>query len=122
MGKRNRTGFEILVVVVVVALTLVMGASLYAGRAKVEKTSLLLSELGMLRSSLMTYRLVNHRNAQDLFQLANEKYEADGAEKPYIERLPMNDKGAVVDPFGNPYAYDPNSGWVSSSTPGFERW
>ncbi len=122
MGKTKRSSFEFVVIAAVVVLTLVMAVSLYAARAKVVKGDLLLNELGMLRSSLMTYKLVNHKSAQDLKQLSTEYYEVGGEKKTYIDSLPVNKAGVVVDPFGNPYKYDPANGWVSSTTQGFERW
>lgn len=122
MESARRSAFEIMVVTVLVALCVIVGASLYAGRARVLKGRLLMSELNMLRSSSITYKLVNRKNSGSLDQLASEVYEIGGVQRPYVERLPRAEDGAVVDPFGHPYAYDSATGWVSSTSPGFERW
>ena len=122
MGEVKRSPFEVLVVVVVVALTIVLGASLYAGRTKIEKSNMLINEMSGLRSALLLYKIVNHKNAPDLAMLATTDYNMGGVERPYIEHVPMNASGKIIDPFGNPYLYDPKSGWVSSSTQGCERW
>ena len=122
MGEVKRSPFEVLVVTVVVVLTIVLGASLYAGRTKIEKSNMLINEMSALRSSLLLYKIVNHRNVPELSMLATTDYTMGGVERPFIERLPINKSGAIVDPFGNPYLYDSKSGWVSSTTRGCERW
>lgn len=122
MGKVKRSVFEIIVIFVVVILTIVVSTVLYAGRSKVEKGNLLLSELGMLRSSLTTYKLMNKKNAASLSQLMSEKYNINGENKLYVEKLTKGKNDKLVDPFGNPYLYDQKTGWVSSATSGYERW
>jgi type II secretory pathway pseudopilin PulG len=122
MAEIRRSPFEVLVIVVVVALTVAMGTSLYAGRSRAAKSNLLVSELAMLRSSLITYKLMNHANAPDLKTLMTAQYTVGGAKRPFVESLPFNGEGKVVDPFGTPYAYDVKSGWVASATTGYERW
>jgi hypothetical protein len=122
MGKVKRSPFELLVVLVVVGLTIVLGASLYAGRTKIEKSNMLINEMSALRSAILLYKIVNHKNVPDLAVLATTEYNMGGVERPYIEHLPMDKSGKIIDPFGNPYLYDSKSGWVSSSTRGCERW
>ena len=122
MTKITRSPFEIVVVVIVVTLTVILAAGLYAGRKKVQKSDMLMQELGMLRSGVTLYKTVNHRNAESLEELASSEYEVGEAKRPYIEQLPVAEDGRILDPFGNPYAYDRNTGWVSSITKGFERW
>lgn len=122
MSQRRRSPFEIIVVVVVVALSLLLSAGLYAGRMRVQKSNLLIRELGMLRSSLMLFKSMHHENAPNLETLVGKTYEVDGHNRRYVDKIPLSADGAIIDPFGNPYAYDRATGWVSSSTPGFERW
>ena len=122
MGEIKRSPFEVLVVTVVVILTIVLGASLYAGRTKIEKSNMLINEMSALRSTLLLYKIVNHRNVSDLALLTTTEYTMGGVARPFIERLPMSNDGKIIDPFGNPYLYDARSGWVSSTTRGCERW
>jgi len=122
MTEIRRSPFEFVVVAIVVGLTVVLAAGLYSGRKKEQKSNLLVQELGMLRSGVTLYRTVHHENATSLEELAAKEYEVGDAKRPYIEQLPMSKDGRIVDPFGNPYAYDPKTGWVSSTTEGFERW
>jgi type II secretory pathway pseudopilin PulG len=118
----RRSPFEIIVVIIVVTLSVLLAAGLYAGRMKIQKSNLLIQELSMLRSSLMLFKTVNHENAQNLKTLVDSEYEAGGEQRAYLDDLPLSAAGDVIDPFGNPYAYDRKTGWVSSSSPGFERW
>lgn len=120
--KRRRSYFEVVAIAVVVILTVALGAGLYAGRAKSLKSDLLINELSMMRSSLLVYKILNRRNAENLEQLVTTTYYVDGDKRPYIDKLPPARKGKIIDPFGNPYSYDPKAGWVSSTTPGFVQW
>lgn len=122
MRTMRRSPYEILIVSLVVAIAVALAASLYAGRSRFQKGGLLASELNMMRSALITYKIINRENAPSLVKLMESDYEAEGQRIRYMERLPAAPDGALLDPFGNSYIYDPASGWVSSTTPGYERW
>lgn len=122
MRQVRRSPFEIIVVAIVVVLTLLLAGGLYAGRLKVQKSNLLIRELSTLRSALTLYKTINRHNASSLEELAEGEYEVGGERRHFIENLPRSPDGAVVDPFGNPYAYDESSGWVFSTSSGYERW
>jgi len=122
MVKRKRTHFEYIVITVVVILTLTLGAGLYAGRLKIQKSKLLVQELSMMRSALLLYKTVNYINAETLDTLTSTSYPVDDVMRPYIDRLPLSKNGKHIDPFGNPYNYDNKKGWVWSTTSGYERW
>lgn len=122
MKKGKRPSYEIVIVVIVVALAVVLSAGLYAGRMKIEKGNLLAQELAMFRSSLMLYKTINWKNAGSLEELELSQYEVGGASRPYLDKLPVSKDGRTVDPFGNPYSYNPATGWVSSTTPGYAYW
>ncbi|MFH1830850.1 MAG: hypothetical protein ABH871_08775 [Pseudomonadota bacterium] len=122
MAKRKRSYFEIIVITVVVVLTVVLAAGLYAGRTKVQKSNLLVQELGMLRSSLLLYKTINNHSAPSLEQLMTEEYDVGTTKRTYVERLPFSKDGKIIDPFGNPYNYDPKTGWLSSTTSSYEKW
>lgn len=122
MAKAKRSVWEIIVVAVVVTLTVIMSAAIYARRVDAEKGRLLMRELVMLRSSLVLYMIVNHERVESLAELQSRRYGVGGVVLPYADELPVSDDGEVIDPFGNPYHYDKKSGWVSSTTSGFELW
>jgi len=122
MMKAKRSLWEIIVVAVVVALTVIMGAAIYARRVDALKSRLLMHELAMLRSSAMLYIIINHERAESLGDLKSGRFEAGGVVHGYVDSLPGSGDGEAIDPFGNPYRYDSKSGWVSSTTEGFEHW
>ncbi|MFH0799883.1 MAG: type II secretion system protein GspG [Pseudomonadota bacterium] len=122
MEKQKRPAYETVIVALVVGLSLVLGIGLYSGRARIQKSNLLIQELAMLRSSVTVYKMLNGKNPESLEELAASTYKVDSMPRPYIDRLPRSQNGGVVDPFGNPYRYDIKSGWVCSGTPEFARW
>jgi hypothetical protein len=122
MRKGRRSLWEVVVVAVIVVLTVIMGAAIYARRAEAEKGRLLMRELMMLRSSLIVYMIVNRERAPSLKELQSRRYEVEGVVLRYSDELPLSADGEVIDPFGNPYRYDPKTGWISSATGGFEHW
>ena len=120
MMKKKRPAYEIFIVAVCVVLSVLISGALYAGRLKIQKGQLLQTELGSFRRAIMAYRLEHRANPPSLDALTER---ADGGEgAPYIGVLPGFKEGRAIDPFGNPYVYEPESGWVSSSSVGFERW
>ena len=122
MAKRKRTVYEYAVIFAVVAITVSLAVALYAGRAKVRKGNLLIQELSMLRSGVQVYQLVNRKNPPSLAELVTSTYESGSSRRHYVQRLPMDSEGRAIDPFGNPYVYDPETAWVHSQTEGFGRW
>lgn len=123
MGRKRRSPYEISVAAVAVALALIMSAALYAGRLRVQKNELLIQELSTLRRAVTLYRAVNYALPADLVLLLEEGPAGGEREgRPYLEIPVELSGGKIIDLFGNPYAYDHASGWVSSTTPGCESW
>lgn len=123
MIKRSRSSYEIVIIVAVVVLGVVMSAALYAGRSKAIKSNMLVEELSMIRSAIITYRVYNRSNPHSIEGLLAEGYDSgEGGMRPYLSLSVERKGGRIIDPFGNAYAYDPVIGWVSSTTTGYERW
>ena len=122
MAERKRTVYEYIVIAAIVVISVSLAAALYAGRAKVRKGHLLVQELSMLRNGIQIYQLVNRKNPSSLAELVEGTYESESEPRRYVGPLPTDSAGRLIDPFGNPYAYDPQTAWVSSKTEGFERW
>lgn len=122
MYKAKRPAYEIVIVAIVVTLSIVLSAALYSGRMQIRKSNMIIHELAMLRSSITLYKMINRENPVDLEVLAKATYQADEIKRTYVDHLPRDKSGKVVDPFGNAYRYDATSGWVQSTTKGFERW
>lgn len=122
MAKAKRSMCEVVIVVIVAVLSVIMGMGLYSGRAKLVRSELLSRELSMLRTSITLYKTINHRNPKGIGVLAGESYNTDGESRSYINHIPGGQGGVAIDPFGNPYLYDPETGWVRSQTLGYEYW
>lgn len=122
MPKPKRAAYEYVIIFIVIALTVTLGAAIYAGRAKVRRGNLLIRELGMMRSSITLYKLINRANPESLEELGSSTYEVDSTPRFYIDSIPRDSDGDIVDPFGTPYNYKQQTAWVWSGTPGYENW
>lgn len=81
-------------------------------------------QLQALRTTVELFRVIEGRNPAELGELLSGAYTFPGEHAPhrYLEGMPQNGSGELVDPFGHPYQYNPKSGWVSSMTCGFLEW
>lgn len=122
MLKRQRPTYEIVIVTAIVVLTVAMSIGLYSARSRVVKGNLLVSELANLRGAILLYQKLHRANPPGLEVLVLGTYEIGETKQPYLERLPADPGGKLRDPFGGAYRYDPETGWVSSTTSGYERW
>lgn len=120
--RERRPVYETIIIAIVVILTLVLGTGLYSGRSKVMRSNMLIHELSAMRSAIGVYKLMNHKNPASMNDLVTSTYAVDGTNKPFIDSLPQQKDDSIIDPFGNPYHYDAQSGWIASTTKGFERW
>jgi hypothetical protein len=71
--------------------------------------------------------MVNNRYPDNLLQLVNKHYLLQVREdtiftQEYLRSLAVDEEGYPLDPFENPYRYDPLSGYVASITEGYENW
>lgn len=122
MTSKKRSTFEVVLVTVIVGLTLALGIALFAGRSKVQKGRLLIQELSTLRSGISLYNAVNNKMPGSLNELVDSTYTVNATERPYVEFQHKNSEGKLIDPFGSSFNYEPKTGWVSSSTEGYEAW
>ena len=123
MDIRGRAKYETVIITIIVVLAIALSVGLYSGRAKIHNGKRLINELQGLRTGIELYMMLNKSIPPSLETLAKSTYDAgDGTQRPYIENLPTNDKGQVIDPFGHPYDYDPKTGYVYSTAPGYQNW
>lgn len=123
-SKKPRAKFEWGVIVVVLVAAIVVAFGIYSKRDEVRKGKILLSELDSIRSSVTMYKTLNKANPPSLEALAKLNYSFDVGEagKPYIEKAKYGKDGKMIDPFGNPYKYDNQTGWVASSSKNYDKW
>jgi len=121
--RRARASYELFLIVVVVALTVLMASGIYQARLRVKNSKLLINELQMMRSAISLYHVVNKSYPQELGDLLEEEYSLGSEEMgAYLKQMPPTKQGLVIDPFGNPYYYNKQSGWISTSSQGYTNW
>jgi hypothetical protein len=123
MNSKGRSTYEILLVTIVVALSVAIAVGIYARRTTVDDGRAMIDELFVLRRGIVLYHTLRGVHPSSLEVLASETY-LDGERKEvlFVERLHRDDSGRIIDPFGNPYSYEPRAGWLKSSTEGYEQW
>lgn len=122
--KPERKWFEhVLVVLLVVVVGFLVASNLYY-QDRSGKQKMLFYQLQILRSSINLYKFINANNPANLEVLAVGIYKFPGEElaRKYIENAPIDKDGKVVDPFGESYYYDAQTGWLRSSSSGYEFW
>ena len=122
--NKPRARFEWVIIAVVLVAAIVVAFGIYTKRDNLSKSKMLISDLENIRSAVQMYKTMNKANPPSLTALTklNYSFEPGQAGKPYLESKALNEKGNIVDPFGNPYKYDSKTGWVVSETKGFEKW
>ncbi len=121
MQKRT---IERLVFIIVAVLTVgVMLASINFER-RITNQKLLFYQLQALRTSINLFKAMERRNPESIAELARAHYRfpEERQQHRYIDLTEIDEEGRFLDPFGHPYRYDAMSGWVRSSTPGYEYW
>lgn len=120
--KRSPLEMVILVIVFVSIFAFLFNG--YILERRVFRERALLYELSLLRQGVDLYLIMEKKKPSDLIDLAITTYAIPGEKvnQRFVERVNVNDKGQVIDPYGNPYTYDQVHGWVSSSTPGYRNW
>lgn len=95
----------------------------YVLESKVQKQDVVKNQLLMMRQGVSLFKMIEHRYPESLIELAQADYKMpnDQKNRRYVDNLPLKDN-KVVDPFGNPYAYNKARGFVSSATAGYESW
>lgn len=109
--------YSVIVVAIVVALAFT-GISIQMAR-KSEKEKTLIYQLQQLRQTVQIYVQVNHQRPSSLVVALGAQYSFG---HPFQWKFERSALGIPMDPFGNPFQYNSNSGWVRSATAGYENW
>lgn len=99
LKRSQRKPWELVVVALAVAGAMWMSLALYAKRDQVTKERLLILELETLRNQVIAHMLAERKIPPELIL-----------------------SGSMVDPFGNPYHYDSDTGSVFSGTREYMNW
>ena len=122
MNMKGRSRYEVVIVTLVVVLVMAVSIGIFARRTRADNARTLISELSTMRSGILLYKLLNRENPSSLGALISERYAVASGELPYLDNVYRDADGEIIDPFGNGYIYETQSGWVRSSTKGYEQW
>lgn len=124
MEGKKRPVWEWLVFAAVLIVAVVLMGSTYSYQQKATKQQALHYQLQVLRTAELLYTAINKKMPESMAELIEGKFslQEGGPLHPYIEHPPLMVNGQLLDPFGNPYKYDPKTGWIKSTTPGYEFW
>ena len=124
MEAKHRPVWEWLVFAAVFVLALTLMGSTWAYQQRVAKQHALHYQLQVLRTAELLYTSINKKMPENLKQLVEGQFSLAGESlgRRYLEHPPLLTGDALLDPFGNPYTYDPKTGWIKSSTPGYDYW
>ena len=125
-GQAGRTTFETLLITSLVGILLVIAISNFLTSVRLVREVALRSELGHIRTAVIIYITVNRRYPVSLRDMVREGYTlptGSGLIKyKYIEGMAVDKDGNLLDTFGAPFTYESETGWVKSSSKGYERW
>lgn len=107
------------VVGVGVALALAITAVAIHFARKSEKERTLIYQLQQLRYAVQIFIKVHQQKPPTLSAAIDAQYDFG---HPWRWRFGRDSAGAPLDPFENPFRYDPDSGWIASQTRGYENW
>ncbi len=127
LNRKGRTVFETLLVIILVSLLLVFFTTYFKRTVMVAREYSLISELSNIRTSILLYLVLNKRFPESLKQLVEEDIilpmqDIKIIEKSYLKTVSMDEEGYPLDPLGNRFGYNPESGLVWSTTKGYEGW
>ncbi|MBM2839358.1 MAG: hypothetical protein HW415_1983 [Deltaproteobacteria bacterium] len=125
-GPAGRTTFETLLITSLVGVLLVIAVSNFLSSVRLTREAALRIELSNIRTSIILYVTLNRRYPVSLMDMVREGYTlptGSGLVKyKYMEGMAVDKDGYLLDTFGAPYTYESKTGWVKSSTKGYESW
>ena len=91
------------------------------------------SELANIRSSIKLFKMLNGRNPRSLTELidkeimlpariGSDRYSSSIFDRKYLVPNAVDQKGHILDAFGNRFQYNPVNAEVKASTKGYEDW
>ena len=105
----------------------------YQRLAKEAQESAVKAELANIRTSINLFRALNEHNPASLNDMLEKKvllpgrvgedeYTQSFFDRQYLTVQEIDNKGNILDAFGNSFLYDPVRGEVRSTTRGYENW
>lgn len=109
--------YSLIGLAVAVALS-ITGVSIQISK-KSEKEKTLIYQLQELRQAVQIYVQVHRQKPPSLAVALDARYSFG---HPFQWKFARDALGMPIDPFGNPFQYDTNTGWIRSITKEYESW
>lgn len=133
LQQKGLTVLEAVITLCLIGVLFGVFVSIYPRMAREAQETALRSGLSNIRASIRLFRMLNGRDPRSLAELVEKEVLMParvGADAPsgsvfqqkYLMERSVDKQGNIVDPFGNPFAYDPLRGEVKATTAGYENW
>ena len=122
--KKKRALWEIVLVVVVLLAVVGVAYGYFYFQEKAENEKALIYQLKTLRTAVQIYITTYNQkpqNMKDLYYRTSDKSEKN-AIKLNWNAFEFGPEGEILDAFGNPFIYNPESGWIKTQTKNYESW
>ena len=123
-GDRGYGVVESLIVLIVLCVLVVVFLWRIEDTVYAARVTAVRAELGSLRGSIQFFKVTKGRFPKALSELIETEYVAPYQDvffkTKYLEPTKIDEEKNVLDPRGNPYAYNPVDGTVHSTSSGFE--
>ncbi len=105
---------------IIFVIIMIYGTMIWQFHSRLREEALM-SELKSLRLAVATFNYIHQRNPKDMQELEESVFKTkSGSERPLVSPY-LKQKG-LIDPFGNVYRYDPENGWVETTTEKYSGW
>ncbi|MCK4649032.1 hypothetical protein KAT51_05880 [bacterium] len=125
-NERGRSLWENLVLGTLLAGMVYVAVLYYAKVADQARMTILESDMRNMRLGISLYLYMNGKIPEDIRDLEKRdviEYTAGGEliRREYVKLITKDEEGYPLDPFGNRYRYNPKTGMVHPTTPGYEN-
>lgn len=140
--RRREAGaaaFNTLATCILIAILISTGMTYYFQAIRLAREVALRYELANIRTAIVLFVSFNHRFPKNLRELVDTNYLLPDAEfsiaagnitveqrtvfkRSYLEPSSVDTQGQVLDPFGKPYRYAPQSGRVTVTETRYQHW
>ncbi len=130
-GPKGLTVLDAVITLCLIGVLIGVVIPRYERIAQAAREAALRTGLTNIRTSIKLFQILNKRNPASLRELLETKVLLPVHEYPagaeflnqyYLMHLALDERGNPVDPFGDPFVYDPVRGEVRSATKGYETW
>ena len=126
-SEKGRSLWENLVLGAIMVGMIYVAVLYYGKIAEQARVKVLESDMRNMRLGISLYLYKNGTVPEDIRDLEREKiieYTAGGEiiKREYIKLITKDEEGYPIDPFGNRYDYNPETGMVHPTTPGYKNW